>query len=199
MATILKAQGPTSRRLEASALAARDAAREVEEEAAAAARRLVEEARADAEEVRRRARDAGREEGLAEATEALARAAAQRDRLLAGLGPELVQLALEVARRVVGAAAERDPDVVVGSATRAIAAARHRASLTLHVNPDDLAAIGAADSRLAALAGGRAIAVVADGAVARGGAVVETEAGSVDARLEPQLDALARALAGARR
>src|SRR5690242_21483390 len=64
-------------------------------------------ARAEAEALRREARAAGREQGVADASAVLVRAAAERDRLLSAAEGDLVELAFQVAERVVGAAADR--------------------------------------------------------------------------------------------
>ncbi|MFL5274391.1 MAG: FliH/SctL family protein, partial [Anaeromyxobacteraceae bacterium] len=152
-------------------------------------------ARAEAEVLRREARAAGREEGVAEASAALVRAAAERDRLLSSAEGDLVELAFAVAERVVGAAAERG--IVVAIARRALEAARDRSHVTLRAHPADLAVLGAAEAELSAqLARAPGVALRGDPAVARGGVIVETEAGSVDATLAAQLGALRRAVTG---
>jgi flagellar biosynthesis/type III secretory pathway protein FliH len=66
--------------------------------------------------------------------------------------------------------------------------------VSLRVHPDDAARLRASRERLEALLVRGSLALREDPAVAPGGAVVETEAGTVDARIETQLDALASAL-----
>jgi flagellar assembly protein FliH len=193
MATIVR-HPPPVRRVEAPLVSAHQRARVIAAAAADEAARVIDEARREAEELRRAARDAGYEEGLARASGWLAAAVAQRDRLLAEAEPELVDLALAIARRVVGAAAEREAGVALESASRVLAAARGRRSIALHVHPDDAAEVRRAEPRLAAALGGRGLLVVDDASVGRGGARVVTEAGTVDGRLELQLEALRHAL-----
>jgi type III secretion protein L len=125
----------------------------------------------------------GREEGRAEAAALLARAQAERAREREGSSTAAVALAVELAARIVGEAA-RDPAVaarVAEEARRAAGGARP----TLRVNPEDLPAVEAS------LVG---CAFIADPAISRGGCVVETEWGRLDARLETQLERLAAAL-----
>jgi flagellar biosynthesis/type III secretory pathway protein FliH len=184
---------PPGARIAAAAVAARaDAARRLaaaDEEA----RALVERARAEAARIRGEAAATGREDGLASASEVVARAVAERDRLLAGAEADLVELAFEIARRVVDRAADRG--AVVIAARRALEAARARARLTVRVHPADLEALRAAEGELCAtLQNARGFALRGDASVARGGAVVETEAGTIDARIETQLAALRRAV-----
>jgi flagellar biosynthesis/type III secretory pathway protein FliH len=188
---------PGSRRIPGQVWDAAAEARRLRGEAAAEARQVVEAARGEAAWLRAEASAAGREEGLARATELIASAALARERLLAGAEGELVEAAVEVARRLVERAAAVDREVVVELAARALEPVRGRADVVLHAHPEDLAALQVAEPQLSrALAGSRALALVAEPALGRGEVRVETEAGAVDARFAPQLEALGRALRG---
>jgi flagellar biosynthesis/type III secretory pathway protein FliH len=189
------APAPGRRRIPAEVWNAAQQARRLNEEATAAADRILADATAQAAEIERRARAAGREEGLATATETIAAASHLRDRLLAAAEPELVELAMTIARSVVGSAAERERSVVVETAARALGAAGHRTHVRLRAHPADVEALRTAEPCFSAsLAGGKGILLVADGAIARGGVVVETDAGTVDATLDAQLAAVRRVL-----
>jgi flagellar biosynthesis/type III secretory pathway protein FliH len=91
-----------------------------------------------------------------------------------------------------------DPAALANIAVEALAAARARSGLVLlRVHPDDLTAINAARPALAArIAAAVELRAIADPAVGRGGCVVETPAGRLDARLETQLAALEQAVFG---
>jgi len=186
---------PASRRIPAVVSDARELARETEAEGRRRAAELLVQARADADVLRTEAASAGREEGLARATEIVVRAALLHDELLARAEAELVELALAVAGRVLSRIAERDGGAVVEVASRALDAARQRSEVRLRAHPEDLAALRAAEPQLlGSLPGARRVALVGDETVGRGGVLVETEAGSYDARLTEQLEALGRAL-----
>jgi len=191
---ILKDIAPLAgRRIEAAVW---DADRRVREMVAAA----EEEARgivADAEVARARAiadaAEDGRREGQARAAAALAAAAAERDRLLRGAEHEVVEIAVAVARKVLGRELGRSREAVVDLAAAAVAEARSRRDVVLRVSPADAAAVRAADGSFAALS--RApIRIVEDPSLAQGGVIVETEAGRIDARIEAQLEAIERAI-----
>lgn len=170
------------------------------------ARRLMERSEADCRALRERcdaeldaaraaARAAGREEGLASVTELLARAGRAHDAALAGAERDLVELAFAVARRVLAREFERDRGAVVEIAARALAAARRRVEVAVRVNPADVEVLRAAEPRLLEqLSRARGLRLVGDASIDPGGAVVETEAGVVDARLATQLEGLRRAL-----
>jgi type III secretion protein L len=198
MAKIVKGSPEEGRRIEAEVYEAGERARALVVQAEADARKIRDDAEADRERLRAEAVAAGREEGLASAAAALAGAARERDRRLAAVERELVALAVDVARRILGRELALDPESVVGIAREALVAARGRRELTLRVNPADAAAVRGAPALLAgALAPAAAFAIREDPAVPPGGALVETEAGLVDARLETQLAALLRALEAA--
>ena len=75
--------------------------------------------------------------------------------------------------------------------------ARQRRSLLLRVNPDDLEVVRNERHRLMdALVRASDLAIREDDDISPGGVIIETEAGTIDARLETQLDALERAMFG---
>ena len=195
MARIVKGGSAGTRRIEAAEFDAAERARAIVAEAEARARELLEAAQAERERIRADAAEQGRAEGLARAGATLVAAAAARDRRLAGAEREVVALALDVARKVLGRELAQDRSAVADLAAQALAVARDRREVTLRVNPEDADAIRAAAGRLGALlARAPGLDVREDPTVERGGAVVETEAGRVDARVEAQLAALARAI-----
>jgi type III secretion protein L len=162
-----------------------------------AARQAVERARTEAQSIREEAAARGREEGLASATEVLVRAVAERESLLASVEGDLVELAFEIARRVLASAADRA--AVTEVAARALEAARLREHVTVRVHPEDLQALRAAEQDLAALLlRAPGLALREDAAVGRGGIIVETEAGRIDTGIDAQLAALRRALVAER-
>ncbi len=195
MSRIVKGGAPGGRRIEAAAFDAAERARATLAGAEAEAARVRAGAEADREAVAARAAEEGRAEGLARAAATLAAAGAARDRLLAAAEREVASLALDVARKVLGRELAQDPAAVTDLAARAIAAARDRRQVVLRVNPADADAIRAAEGRLASLlTRAPGLDLREDASIERGGAIVETEAGRVDARVETQLAALARAL-----
>jgi len=168
---------------------------------AAALVREGEELRAEA---RRQGYADGRDTAAAELTETLAAAAREAAAVRAQAEPAAMQLAgrlaAKMAEKIVGRAVETEPEVLTAIAARALAASRARAGLVkLRVNPDDRAALerdGARGALLARFEGVVELEILADPAVGRGGCVVETATVRLDARLETQIAALERALAG---
>jgi type III secretion protein L len=186
--------GAQPRRLPGEVVAATDRARHILERAEAEAHRTLEAARAERERVLADAEDEGHRSGLARAAGALAQAAAERDRMLQAAGDDLVRLAVAVAGKVLGREVERDGRVEALAAS-ALEAVRHRREVILRVNPADAPGLRREAGRLGGLlARTPSLAIQEDPAVGRGGLLVETEAGTLDARLETRLEAVESAL-----
>jgi flagellar assembly protein FliH len=146
------------------------------------------EAEADAQSLRAAARDEGMREGreealaaLAPALEALSQAAeaVQADQYSRAerLEAHAVDLALFLAEKVLGGAIAVQPELVV-----------ERERVTVLVHPLDLEMVqDAMDSVRASLGGIEHCEVQAERRVSRGGAIVRTPDGDVDARVETKL------------
>lgn len=105
-------------------------------------------------------------------------------------------LARKMAERIVGHAVAVDGEVMREIARRALATvALDHSQVRLRVHPEDLDALQAAPEKgVAALSSTADLTLIADAKVGRGGCIVETAAGRVDARLDVQLDALEEVL-----
>jgi type III secretion protein L len=167
-------------------------------EARAEAARIVAGAEAAREAARLEGQGRGREEAYAEVTGLLVRARTVLAAARTEAAADLRTLAVRIAEKVLGRALQDAPELAADLCAAALEAARHQREITLRVPPDDLAAVAAARPRLKELLP-RApdLALRADPTVGRGGCVVETEVGAIDARLETQLEAIERALAEA--
>ncbi|HSN90944.1 MAG TPA: type III secretion system stator protein SctL [Anaeromyxobacteraceae bacterium] len=196
MAAVLKRSTPGSGRwIPAVAHEAARRAAALLERAEAEAATLRARAEAEGEEARAEAREAGRREGLAAAGAALAGAALERERILAAAEREVVALAIEVARKILGRELATDPAAALHLAAAALRNARGRRQATLRVHPSDAPAIREGEARLSPLVPvAPGLAVEEDPGLSPGDVVVETEAGRIDARIETQLESLRLAL-----
>jgi flagellar assembly protein FliH len=163
----------------------------VVQEAREEATRIVEEAHREAarirEEQERMLREKARWEARAElAAEHLALEQARRATVEASESA-LTSLALALAERLLADRLEADPTRVRAIVREALDRVRRASRVRVRVHPADRAALGDLDAE-----------VLEDPSIERGGCVVESELGEVDARLEVRLEALARALAEAR-
>jgi flagellar assembly protein FliH len=105
------------------------------------------------------------------------------------------ELAMQIARKVVGAAAENHQALALDLARTGIQMAREKTKVTIYVNVQDAAALRNAEADLIAAGDGvRAIEIVERGSVPPGGVIIECEVGQFDLRPQVQLEALAKAL-----
>jgi len=172
----------------------------------AAARAVIDEARAEADTLRAQAVEEGRAEGLRLGREAaaaeLAPAAAAleqaveaartlRDGLAEDAEARAAQLALAIAEKVVAGALEVEPERVVDVVRGALRGLLDGDRLIVCVHPDDVelvreAGLGSPDIH---------VEVHGERRVARGGALVRTSVGEVDAQIEHKLDAVRELIA----
>ena len=139
---------------------------------------------------------AGREEALAAlapaaaALEDAARAVSEHVAVASDrLESHAVDLALFLAERIIGAAVAIDPGLVVEAIRGALRGIVERERVTVLVHPDDLELVrDAMGDLVAALGGIEHCEVQAERRVTRGGAVVRTPDGDVDARVDTKLE-----------
>jgi flagellar assembly protein FliH len=156
-------------------------------------------AESDADVLRAAAREEGLREGREEALAALTPAiealnqaaeAVQGDQLARAdrLEAHAVDLALFLAEKVLGGALAVKPELVVESVRGALRGIVERERVTVLVHPDDLELVRESmDAVRASLGGIEHCEVQAERRVSRGGAVVRTPEGDVDARFETKL------------
>ncbi len=140
------------------------------------------------------ARQAGYQEGLAQAAEVLVRARAEARQLRKTAEQRLVRLAVRIAERILDAQLRLEPEYVVSVARKTMEQVSWCRKLVFRVHPEDLAFLERHRQSLLAQAGEADVEFVADGEVCRGGCILETEVGRIDATLDSQLRAVEQAL-----
>lgn len=114
-----------------------------------------------------------------------------RERLLRSLQPEVARLAMKIADRVTATAAAANPEIVANQVLEALERVKDREQIRVHVAPDDLdQARQRREVFEKMLEGAKSFDIVSDPKVDRGGCVIETNLGNVDARIQTQLGAL---------
>ena len=174
----------------------------------AEAERLIAEAQARAGQIEREARERGLAEArvLAEAeverlVEPLRQQLAQTIEETANLRTviaeraerDLVKLAIEIAKKVVHRQVTMDSEVALTLARVALTRIHNRAQTKIYLHPDDFAYVS---NHLDRLSSGSSIELVEDRAISRGGCLIETEMGDIDARIEQQFAELERSFLG---
>ena len=194
-----------------------DQAQKIRREAEDEAARIIEEANGKASEIEtsagqsvqgleteaeRRGFQAGREAGFAEGRAeverliervhtVLDRAQDKRAEILAETEQQIVDLVLLITRKVVKVISENQRNVVVSNVVQALRKVKGRGDIVIRVNVDDLklATEHTADF-VRLIESVKGITVVEDSSVDRGGCIIETEFGEIDARISSQLSEL---------
>ena len=109
-----------------------------------------------------------------------------------------VELGLALAKKVVGGTLEVKPEKVIDTVTGALRGIVERERVIVLVNPDDLEIVREAMEGIRASLGGMEHCVVeAERRVGRGGCLVRTPVGDIDARVETKLERAAEVVASA--
>ncbi len=116
-----------------------------------------------------------------------------RDQMMRQAERRLVELSLAIARRILQREVSVDPELAAALAHVALERLGSTAPAVIRLHPDDYTTVTAQDRDLW---DGRAVKVVPDPAIARGGCRVESEFGYIDASVDAQMDEMARAMLG---
>lgn len=154
----------------------------------------------------REGRRAGYEEGKRQALEEETGAVDQARKLLesafavkkgiiAEAEPFLVELSVEVAKKVIGAELQVSPELVLEMSKKALRRSRVHGQITVCVNHKYFDHVQEHRSQLLELLDGQAeVSIYPDHTVQDGGCVIRTHLGSVDARVDTQLAEIKQAL-----
>lgn len=144
----------------------------------------------------------GKEEGIAagrdeagaltrQAKDLLDQMIAERTAILHSIEPEVARLAIKIAERLVTQEVTAHPDVALKMVQQAMTRVRDREQVTLRVAPADADLVREHKDLFARMVEGlRHLEILSDPRVERGGCVIETNLGNVDARISTQLAAL---------
>lgn len=206
---------------EADAHEAAAEATRIIDEASEDARRIVEEARAnalqllrDAEERSRQTEADAKREGFEQGTQD-GRAAAsaemdemiqtmrglvemargERHKIIESAEPELVRMAIAISERILHAHVAVEPAAVLEMTRSAIARVLERETVTIRVNPADIELMREHREQLMAMNDIDNLRLIEDQRVDRGGVIVETEGGTIDAKITTQLREVRRLIA----
>jgi len=184
--------------------------REAEDEA----ERIVEEAKRTAAEIEAKAGESvenlrkenarqgfetGREEGFTEGRSeverliermhtVLDRAQDKRAEILAETEQQIVDLVLLIARKVIKVISDNQRNIVVSNVVQALRKVKGHGEIVIRVNVDDLKLTSEhIKDFLKLVEGSKGMQLVEDSSVDRGGCIIETEFGEIDARISSQL------------
>ncbi len=116
-----------------------------------------------------------------------------RKNILSGSEREVVRLALEISRKVVKREITIDDELILTMVKIALNRLAEQTAVTIRLNPKDYHVMMERQSSNPLLgAGNEAIKLIEDPVISRGGALIETESGIIDARIEEQFREIER-------
>ncbi|MDE5899186.1 MAG: flagellar assembly protein FliH [Treponemataceae bacterium] len=182
------------------------AAAEIVEQAKAEAARIVAEARVEEERIKKAAHEdgfsQGHDEGCRAGEDEVARliermhriveaVMLRREEILRGTEQQIVDLVILMTRKIVKIISENQKNVIMSNVLAALKKVRARGAVTIRVNLEDLKLTTEHTAefikRVEAVQG---ITVLEDSTVEKGGCIVETDFGAIDARISSQLTEL---------
>lgn len=136
----------------------------------------------------------GREEGLATITELAVKLNVIRDKFYMDAEPEIIKLVMMIAEKIIGKMVREQEGAIKSIVRQAVESALGE-RITVRLNPDDYKIIGTGDFEFRDVFDrAKRIAFKEDESIKKGGCIVETEVGTIDARLETQLKAIKKCL-----
>lgn len=134
----------------------------------------------------------GRESALLDQAEKMIETVGRTVEYFAGVENEMVELVMAAVRKVVDGFDDREKVMVV--VRNALAVVRNQKQMTLRLNPAEVDTVREQiNDLLAAYPGVGYLDILADGRLARGACILESEIGMVEASLEGQIQALRQA------
>ncbi len=196
-ASLPDAGGIVHRRvLDASAEADRilQAARDEAQRIRAEAEQVLEDAKATRAQELKRGYSEGEAKGLKQVTEKLVELAHLKERFFDQAEPEVMNLVMDIAEKIIGHLVEQHAEVV-RSVVRQALERTIGDRILVRVNPEDYRTLMEGDHEFRdVIDRTRRLSFREDESLQRGGCIVETEVGTIDAQLETQIAAIKKAL-----
>lgn len=171
---------------------------------------MIADAQTRVAQIEKEAHDTGAEQGLADGRAGaqaemeemletmrglIEMARVERHKIIEGAEPEIVRLSTAIAERILHQHIALEPSVVIEMTRNAITRIVNRESVTVRVNPADIETMRESRDNLMMFNDIEHMRVIEDQRVDRGGVVIETEAGTIDAKVSTQLREARRLLA----
>ncbi len=138
--------------------------------------------------------EAGREEmsnHIKEAKNVLEQATRERDLLIRSIEPEMAKLAIRIAEKIIQTQVELNQDIVINMIRASLDKVKQREEVVIKVNQADLDYVKERKDIFARMIEGlKSMEIIVDPGVERGGCIIETNLGNVDARIAVQIHTL---------
>lgn len=126
-------------------------------------------------------------------------AAAEKEsrQILLQAEPKIIELVLAISRKIINDEVNERPAVVLGLVRSALERVRDQHEIIIHVSPDDYDFIISSRRELQSIVGAeQSLTVTADAVLGKGGCLIETSFGTVEAGVDTQMESIRRVLQG---
>lgn len=155
---------------------------------------LIAIAETESENIRRSAYQSGRDEAESELIDNLLAIKEIRLQALREVEQDVLKLSVKLAEKIIGREIQQDETTRGEIVLNALRQARQQEMLTVRVNTNDLPLVEQMRERLDSFGRAKYIDFIADQSVKEGGCIIESQSGTIDARLETQLRILENSL-----
>lgn len=155
---------------------------------------LIAIAKSEAESIRRRSYQEGRDIAERELLDNILAIKDIRSQTLQDIEQEVLKLSVKIAEKIIGREISHNAETRGEIVLNALRQVRQQEMLTIRVNANDLPLVEQMREKIDVFGRAKYIDFVADQTVKDGGCVIESESGTIDARLETQLRILENAL-----
>ena len=127
----------------------------------------------------------------------VAAAEQESSRVLLEAEPKIIELVLAISRKIICDEVEERPAGVLGLVRGALERVRDQNQIIIHVSPEDYEFILQSRQLLQTVVGAeRSLTLTADSVLGKGGCLIETSFGTVEAGIDTQLESIRRVLQG---
>ncbi len=156
---------------------------------------IVTAAREESETIRSQARDEGYQAGLEELNQTILDFKRRYREILANAESDLLKLSLKITERIIGRAVELDHNLLLDIIHQALESLKYQKEIRIRVNPSHMEFLKANKLQLYTMLGeSKEIDLVGDPLINGNGCIIDTEIGTIDARLETQLKVIEKIL-----
>lgn len=127
--------------------------------------------------------------------ELLATATQEAKQIVLAAERQIIELVMTITRKIISDELEERPEIILGVVREALGRVRDQDHLNIHVSLDDYERILQSRNELQSIVGSeKSFTVTADTVLERGGCLIETSFGTVEAGIDTQLESIRKAL-----
>ncbi len=172
-------------------------AEEIINEAQKKAEEIIREAKKKAEKIEKESEEKGYEDGLRELNQNLLEIQEEKKTFFNKNKEELIKLSLKISEKIIGREIKLDRKTILDIVENAIKSSIQTSSITIKISPKNYELLkNNKEDLMNRLDEIKEINIISDEAVDDDGCIIESEIGTVDARLKTQLKILSEILLG---